>query len=74
MEPMKRLNVTVNCSAVYNSSIMTPADMNFEEAIEYAKNHIRSIPIQDLTYIYGSDTLDIDNCDFDDNNVKYDES
>lgn len=72
MEPMKRLNVTVNCSAVYNSSIMVPADMNFEEAIEYAKKHIDSIPIQDLTYIYGSDTLDIDNCDFDDSNVKND--
>ena len=37
---MRKLNVTVQCMAVYNSSIMVPRELTFEEAIKYAKEHI----------------------------------
>ena len=63
---MKRLNVTVQCVAVYNSSIEVPEEMTFEEAIEYAKNHLDEIPLGELEYVSDSDTLDEENCDFDD--------
>ena len=61
---MKRLNVTVECMAVYNSSIEVPEEMTFEEAIEYAKNHLDEIPLGELEYVSDSDTLDEENCDF----------
>ena len=63
---MKRLNVTVQCVAVYNSSIEVPEEMTFGEAIEYAKNHLDEIPLGELEYVSDSDTLDEENCDFDD--------
>lgn len=40
---MKKLNVTVEFKMVGQSSIMVPDDMNLEEAIQYAKNHICEI-------------------------------
>lgn len=62
---MKRLNVTVQCMAVYNSGIDVPDDMSIEEAIEYAKQHLDEIPCGELEYISDSDVLDEENCDFD---------
>lgn len=61
---MKRLNVTIQCMAVYNSSIEVPEEMTLEEAIEYAKNHLNEIPLEELEYVADSDVLDEDNCDF----------
>ncbi len=61
---MKTLNVTVQCMAIYNSSIEVPDDMTFEEAIEYAKNHLNEIPLGELEYVDDSDELDEENCDF----------
>lgn len=61
---MKRLNVTVQCMAIYNSSIEVPDDMTLEEATEYAKEHIDEIPLGVLKYVPYSDELDEDNCDF----------
>ena len=61
---MKRLNVTVQCMAVYNSSIEVPDDMTLEEAVEYAKEHLDEIPCGELEYISDSDELDEENCDF----------
>ena len=52
---MKRLNVTVICQAVYNSGIDIPDDMDIEEAIEYAKEHIDEIPLGEMEWISGSD-------------------
>ncbi len=63
---MKRLHVTVQCMAIYESGIDVPDDMSLEEAIKYAKEHIDEIPIGSLQYIPDSDSLDEDNCDFDD--------
>lgn len=61
---MKRLNVTVQCMAVYNSSIEVPDDMTLEEAIDYARYHLDEIPCGELEYISDSDELDEENCDF----------
>ena len=61
---MRKLNVTVQCSAVYNSSIMVSGDLTLEEAIQYAKDHIDEIGLGELDYISDSDELDEDNCDF----------
>lgn len=50
---------------MYNSSIDVPIDMTFDEAIQYAKEHIAEIPIVDgLDYVPGSDEIDIENCAF----------
>ena len=62
---MRKLNVTVQCMAVYNSSIMVPRELTFEEAIKYAKEHIDEINLGELEYISDSDELDEENCDFD---------
>jgi hypothetical protein len=62
---MKILNVTVMCQAYYNSYIEVPDGMTFDEAIEYAKEHIEDIPINSpLEYVPCSDELDVENCDF----------
>jgi hypothetical protein len=63
---MKKLNVTVTCMATYNSYIEVPDNMNINEAIQYAKEHISNIPIGVLEYIPDSDELDEENCDFED--------
>jgi hypothetical protein len=64
---MKTLNVTVLCQAYYTSHIEVPDDMSFEEAIEYAKEHIGDLPINsELEYVPCSDELDVENCDFED--------
>lgn len=62
---MKRLNVTINCMAVYNSAIDVPDEMILEEAIEYAKQNIKDIPLGQLEWVEDSDELDEDNCSFD---------
>ena len=61
---MKRLNVTIQCMAIYNSFIEVPEDMTLEEAIEYARVNIDDIPLTELEYIPDSDELDEENCDF----------
>lgn len=60
----KRLNLTVQCMAVYNSGIDVPDSMNLEDAIEYAKAHINEINVGEMEYIGDSDVLDEENCDF----------
>ena len=61
---MAKLNVTVQCLAVYNSSIIVPDGLSKEEAIEYAQENIKDIPLGVLEYVPDSDDLDIENCDF----------
>lgn len=52
---MKTLNLTVMCQAYYNSSIEVPDDMTFDEAIEYAKQHLDEVPIVgSLIYVSNS--------------------
>lgn len=64
VKTMKRLNLTVQCLAVYNSGIDVPDDLDLAAAIEYAKEHLAEIPTGTLEYISDSDVLDEDNCDF----------
>lgn len=61
---MQKLNVTIQCLATYNSSIMVPDELTFEEAIQYARKHISEIPLGVLEYVSDSDDLDVENCDF----------
>lgn len=42
---MRKLNVTVQCVAVYNSSIMVPRELTFEEAIKFAPEFEMIIPV-----------------------------
>jgi hypothetical protein len=64
--PTRTLDVTCTCQAYYTSSIEVPADFTLKQAIEYAKDHIRDIPIQSsLEYVSESDELDEENCEFD---------
>lgn len=65
---MKKLNVTVHCMAVYNSTIEVPEDMSLEDALNYAEAHLDEIPLGALEYVRDSDQLDRENCDFDDFN------
>lgn len=61
---MKKLNLTIQCMAVYNSSIDVPDEMGIDEAIEYAKAHLDEAPLGTLEYVRDSDILDEGNCDF----------
>ena len=61
---MKRLNVIIQCMAVYNSGIDVPDDMTLEDTMDYAEEHIDEIPLTVMDYIYGSDMLDREGCDF----------
>lgn len=63
---MKKLYVTIQCMAVYNSVIEVPDDLNIGEAIEYAKQHLDEAPLGALEYVRDSDVLDEDNCGFGD--------
>lgn len=62
---MKRLNVTMQCLAVYNSSIEVPDNLTVKEAIEWTKRHLDKVPLGELEYIPESDELDEENCAFD---------
>lgn len=67
---MRTLNVTVMCQAYYTSHIEVPDELTFEEALEYAKDHIEDIPIESgLEYVSFSDELDVENCEFADEEV-----
>ena len=61
---MKKLNVKVWCTCSYKGCVEVPDDMTFEEAIEYAKDHINDIPLGRLTYVPDSDELDEEMCEF----------
>ena len=63
---MKKLNVTIICKACYNGVIEVPDGMTLEEAIEFARQNLDSIPLGELEYIPCSDELDEENCDFED--------
>lgn len=61
---MARLNVTVQCIAIYNSFIDVPDELTLFEAIDYAKKHLNDIPLGELEYVKDSDVLDTENCEF----------
>lgn len=53
------LSVNVACRAHYNSEIRVPKDLNRDEAIEYAKNHLDEAPLGNLEYISDLDEFEI---------------
>lgn len=66
MKDMKPFNVTLIFSKVGTSTILVPKNLTLQEAIQYAKEHIREIPLPiESEYISDSDIIDEGNCDFD---------
>lgn len=57
---MRKLNVTVQCMAVYNSSIMVPRELTFEEAIKYAKEHIDEINLGEMKSVPLKNPITVD--------------
>lgn len=55
--------IRVYCEAYYMSDIEVPANLTHKQAWEYAKKHIDKIPIDELTYIEDSDTIDDEDYD-----------
>lgn len=58
------LKVSVFCQAVYETIIELPKDFtgDLEDAIEYADDSLKDIPLGELKYIPGSDELDREGC------------
>ena len=56
----RTLSVNVACRAYYNSEIRVPKDLNRDEAIEYAKDHLDEAPLGNLEYISDLDELEIE--------------
>lgn len=54
----KKFHVRVYCQASYESEIEVPADFTYEQAIQYAEDHIDEIPLGDLEYLPDSDEID----------------
>lgn len=63
MKKKKQLNVSVICKCYYNSTIMVPANLTEEEAIEYAKKHLNTIEVTELEYIDNTEVLDGECCE-----------
>lgn len=62
MKKKRQLNVRVICKCYYNSTLMVPANLTEEEAIEYAKKHLNEVYVTKLEYIDNTDVLDNENC------------
>ena len=63
----KILNLTVFAQYVGQTSIEVPADYTFEQAIEYAREHIAEISRPAVfDYVGDSMKIDVENCDFED--------
>ena len=63
MDNMKPFHIVVNCSAVYNSVIMVPAESSHEEALQYAMEHLDNVTPYGLD-VMGDEVLDAENCAF----------
>ena len=60
----RTLKVMITCQASYKSEIEVPADLTLEEAIKYASENIRDIPVTDLDWLEDSDDLVVEECAF----------
>lgn len=54
---MKRLNVSIQCITTYDSFIDVPDEMEVDDAIQYANDHINEIPIGELERLSDSDCV-----------------
>lgn len=59
----KVLKVTINCFATYESEVVVPEYFTRDEAIEYAKQNLDSIPVGELNWI-DDGSIEEDFCDF----------
>lgn len=63
-EDKKLLHLTVQCMATYESDLPVPKNLNLKEAIQYALDHTKEIPITPLTYVEDSDEIDTESARF----------
>lgn len=56
--PTKTMKLRVWCQAFYDTTLEVPANLNKEEAFEYAKEHLDEAPLTSLNYLEDSDNLD----------------
>lgn len=65
MAETRNFIVACNCTVAYSGTIRVPADYTLEEAIEYAREHLKEVPIDsDLNYIGDTDELVEEYCEF----------
>lgn len=65
MADTKKFNAACTCMVAYTGTIDVPADYTLEQAVAYAREHIKEIPIDsDLDYIGDTDELIEENCEF----------
>lgn len=58
MKNTRRLHVRVYVDASYDSELDVPANLNLQDAITYAEEHIDEIPLTTLNYVPDSDEID----------------
>ena len=64
----KTLHLTVFVTGIGDTSIQVPAELDLDDAIRYAKEHIDEVRVpSNLDYSGGGMVLYLDNCDFEDN-------
>ena len=61
----KTLKVYVTCEATYESTIEVPESFTREEAIEFAKEHMEELNVEDLTWLKDL-YIDEDLCELED--------
>lgn len=61
---MKKLKVTVPCTAWYESQIEVPDDMTLADAVKYAEEHIGEISVTKLHWETNASVLDPEKCCF----------
>ena len=59
---MKNLSLTIECAAYYKTAIQVPDELNLEQAIAYAKEHLDEINVTELEYVCDSDSIDDESC------------
>ena len=47
---MKKLRVKVCCSAYYETTMEVPDNLDFNEAITYARKNLQNIPVHELIF------------------------
>lgn len=62
---MKKLHISMAYTFVGDTWIDVPDELTFEEAVEYAKEHIDNIPVaSNAEYVPFSDSFEEEDCDF----------
>ena len=58
--------VTAFVTGIYSSAIQVPADLTWDEAMDYTADHLSDVPVTEIDFDVKSTELDEENCDFED--------